>query len=124
VPSGTGAAGPFPLSRGMPGRGRRRPSLEVDAAGDTPVVSHRTAVEAIEAAGVAARAEGHTLAGFVRRCTTTGCSFIARCRTCRVEVAVQRSSSGWSHSVHMPPEVAQEAGRPGCRCAGGHQDEA
>jgi hypothetical protein len=117
VPSASGAGSSLPLSGGMPPRGRRRPSLEaaVDAAGPAPAVAHRAPVEAIEAAGVAARATGHVLAGFVRRCTTTGCGFIARCRVCGVEVAVHRGAAGWGHSPPLPAcgEARTAGGRAG-----------
>jgi len=77
--------------------------------GETPVLTRRTAVEAIEAAGVAARAQGHILAGFVRRCNATGCGFIARCRACGVEVAVHRGDAGWGHTRPLP-----RCAPPGC----------
>ena len=119
MPSVTGAGSPLPLSRGMPVRGRRRASLEVtvdagETPGETPVVAHRTAVEGIEAAGIAARTQGHTLAGFVRRCTASGCSFVARCRVCGTEVAVQRATAGWGHTPPLPVcDQPRSAGRPG-----------
>jgi hypothetical protein len=61
--------------------------------------SQRTAIESIEEATVAARAGGHTLAGFVRRCNSAGYGFFARCRVCRMEVAVHRNATGWGHSL-------------------------
>lgn len=115
MPSVTGAGSPLPLTRGMPSRGRRRASLEISVdAGETPTIAHRTPVEAIEAAGVAARAQGHTLAGFVRRCNASGCSFVARCRVCGMEVAVQRGAAGWGHTPPLPAcHQPRSAGRPG-----------
>jgi hypothetical protein len=59
----------------------------------------RTAIESIEQATAEARAGGHTLAGFVRRCNSAGYGFFARCRVCRMEVAVHRDPSGWGHSL-------------------------
>jgi hypothetical protein len=59
----------------------------------------RTAIESIEVATAEARAGGHTLAGFVRRCNSAGYGFFARCRVCRTEVAVHRSAAGWIHSL-------------------------
>jgi hypothetical protein len=105
LPGVTGAGNPLPLSSGTPARARRKPfpGPSLDAAPKAPVAVHRTPVESIEAAAVEARARGHTLAGFVRRCGTTGCSFVARCRTCHLEVAVQKSASAWSHRTHLPP---------------------
>jgi hypothetical protein len=61
--------------------------------------SQRTAIESIEEATVEARAGGHTLAGFVRRCNSAGYGFFARCRVCRMEVAVHRNAAGWIHSL-------------------------
>lgn len=118
MPSVRGAGSPLPLSGGMPGRGRRRPAVE--AAGEAPPVAHRTPVEAIEAASVAARATGHVLAGFVRRCSATGCGFIARCRVCGVEVAVHRGAAGWGHSPSLAKcAEPRTAGPPGLTSADG-----
>jgi hypothetical protein len=61
--------------------------------------SQRTAIESIEEATVEARAGGHNLAGFVRRCNSAGYGFFARCRVCRMEVAVHRTGAGWGHSL-------------------------
>lgn len=70
--------------------------------------SPRTAIESIEAATEEARAGGHTLAGFVRRCNSAGYGFFARCRVCRIEVAVHRSAAGWGHTVERA-ECGSEA---------------
>jgi hypothetical protein len=75
--------------------------------------SQRTAIESIEEATVEARTGGHTLGGFVRRCNSAGYGFFARCRVCRIEVAVHRSAAGWNHSLEalgcegvvVPPDV-------------------
>ncbi len=61
--------------------------------------SRRTAIESIEEATAEAKAGGHTLAGFVRRCNSAGYGFFARCRVCRMEVAVHRSAAGWGHTL-------------------------
>jgi hypothetical protein len=65
--------------------------------GGRGAASQRSAVESIEEATVEARAAGHTLAGFVRRCNSAGYGFFARCRVCRIEVVVHRTSAGWAH---------------------------
>ncbi len=64
--------------------------------------SRRTAIEGIEEATVEARAGGHTLGGFVRRCNSAGYGFFARCRVCRVEVAVHRRAAVWCHDPTPP----------------------
>jgi hypothetical protein len=64
--------------------------------------SQRTAIESIEEATVEARTGGHTLGGFVRRCNSAGYGFFARCRLCRIEVAVHRTAAGWNHSLEAP----------------------
>lgn len=70
-----------------------------------------TAIETIEVATAEARAGGHTLAGFVRRCNSAGYGFFARCRVCRMEVAVHRGAAGWGHTLERT-ECSVEA-RPG-----------
>lgn len=67
--------------------------------GGRGAASQRSAIESIEEATVEARAGGHTLAGFVRRCNSAGYGFFARCRTCRMEVAVHRTAAGWGHAL-------------------------
>jgi hypothetical protein len=67
------------------------------SAGGRGAASQRSAVESIEEASVEARAVGHNLGGFVRRCNSAGYGFFARCRTCRIEVAVHRTAAGWEH---------------------------
>jgi hypothetical protein len=65
--------------------------------------SQRTAIESIEEATVEARTGGHTLGGFVRRCNSAGYGFFARCRVCRIEVAVHRTAAGWNTASRRPP---------------------
>jgi len=77
----------------------------------------RTAIESIEEAGLAARAAGHALGGFVRRCSSAGYGFFARCRVCRVEVAVHRSSAGWSRTANLPECTARGPGTMGRQTA-------
>lgn len=72
--------------------------------------SRRTAIESIEEATAEARAGGHTLAGFVRRCNSAGYGFFARCRVCRMEVAVHRNAAGWGHSLERPECRAESRG--------------
>ena len=67
--------------------------------------SQRTAIESIEEATVEARTGGHTLGGFVRRCNSAGYGFFARCRVCRVEVGVHRTSAGWNHSMALKSDA-------------------
>jgi hypothetical protein len=75
----------------------------------------RTAIESIEEATVEARAGGHTLAGFVRRCNSAGYGFFARCRVCRMEVAVHRNAAGWGHSLERPECGSGHNGSNGTR---------
>jgi hypothetical protein len=70
--------------------------------GGRGAASQRSAIESIEEATIDARAGGHTLAGFVRRCNSAGYGFFARCRTCRIEVAVHRTTAGWAHVLERP----------------------
>jgi len=65
--------------------------------GGRGAASQRSAIESIEEATVEARAGGHNLAGFVRRCNSAGYGFFARCRICRIEVGVHRTAAGWAH---------------------------
>ncbi|MDB5064759.1 MAG: hypothetical protein JWM18_1193 [Chloroflexi bacterium] len=74
------------------------------------VPSQRTAIESIEEATVEARTGGHTLGGFVRRCNSAGYGFFARCRVCRIEVAVHRTAAGWNHSLEAPACQADPGG--------------
>jgi hypothetical protein len=82
--------------------------------------SQLTAIESIERATVEARAGGHVLGGFVRRCNSAGYGFFARCRACRIEVAVHRTAAGWGHSIELPgcdaeppPRIASPNGAHG-----------
>ena len=65
--------------------------------GGRGAASQRSAIESIEEATAEARAGGHNLAGFVRRCNSAGYGFFARCRSCRIEVGVHRTAAGWAH---------------------------
>ncbi|HEX3607421.1 MAG TPA: hypothetical protein VH134_15970 [Candidatus Dormibacteraeota bacterium] len=73
-------------------------------------MSARTAIESIEEATVEARAGGHNLGGFVRRCNSAGYGFFARCRVCRIEVAVHRGPAGWGHSLEASDCQPADAG--------------
>jgi hypothetical protein len=72
------------------------------AHGGRGVSSQRTPIETIEHATAEARAGGHVLGGFVRRCNAAGYGFFARCRVCRIEVAVHRTPAGWVHHLERP----------------------
>ncbi len=90
--------------------------------------SQRSAIESIEEATVEARTGGHTLGGFVRRCNSAGYGFFARCRVCRIEVAVHRTATGWNHSLEVSECQADPGGtrtpsRNGLNGHSGHNDQ-
>jgi hypothetical protein len=75
----------------------------MESRGGVPEVPQlATAVEGIDAASREARATGHTLSGFVRRCNAVGYGFYAHCRVCGLEVAVHRVGQRWTYSDGPP----------------------